>query len=469
MAKKIIVRLAVVGLLAGIIISSFFHCTVGILVITILLLALICWIGKRRQYIVLLLFFLLGWWRTNLMIVQRPAMTKSLDIEAVVEYRDFVADQQKLRLRSLTSPLPGAVIASVAHFPVYNVGDIMRLRCTPQSSVAGSDIRLLRRDQMQGVAVRCRTSQVTFIRYQASWSTPFFRFKDYIITTYDHLLPGPVAGLMQAMIVNERGGVSDDTTTNFSRSGLSHVVAISGMNMTLLIIAGRSFLTALGLRRKYSSSLLIVVLILYVMIIGSPASAVRAAVMSSTLLIAQLVRRPVDIMHLLTLVAGVLAIINPLAVVYDVGWQLSFLALTGLVWWTPWWTKVLSSVPERWSLRELMSATLAAQMFTWPLILYYFQVWPLWFLPANIVVVPLVGPIMIIGLLLPLIWWVPVIGSAASLIITLMIRWVLLVVTLVGTARWSVLPLPFSVVALIFSAGAMIIITKLINEKIYRH
>ncbi len=469
MAKKIIIRLAVIGLLTGIIVSSFFHTPIITLAIVVSSLSLICWVSEKRKYIVVLLFFVLGYWRTALMINDQPIFDQPLELDASVEYRDFDADQQRLRLQAMHHQVSGAIIVTVPHYPVYQVGDQVHVNCQPQPPGDTSDIRLLRRDQMQAVAIRCRRAKLTLVSHHINWTTPFFRFKDYIIVTYDRVLPGPVAGLMQAMIVNERGGVSDETTTNFSRSGLSHVVAISGMNMTLLIIAGRSLLSALGMRRTPGAILLIAVLILYVMIIGAPASAVRAAVMSSTLLIAQLVRRPVDIMHLLTLVAGVLAIINPLAVVYDVGWQLSFLALLGLIWWTPWWTQVLVWVTERWSLRELMSATLAAQMFTWPLILYYFQVWPLWFLPANIVVVPLVGPIMIIGLLLPLIWWVPVIGAVASLIITMMIRWVLWVVTLVGTAHWSVVPLPFSLVALIFSAGAMIIITQLINEKISCH
>ncbi|MFH0874231.1 MAG: ComEC/Rec2 family competence protein [Candidatus Komeilibacteria bacterium] len=463
MANKAIVRLAVLGLLAGILVSSFFVLSPLYLSGIIFVLAGICCYWRRFIWLLIVIFFLIGNWRTQMVIRYQPAVPATIDALAVVRYRDYSDDQQKLRLQ--IRGIPGAVQIAVNRFPVYHYGDVLRVRCQPQLTSQETEQSWQRRLQLQGISARCFSAVVSYDHSSIDWRSPFFTFKDYIINVYIKTLPGPVAGLMQAMIVNERGEVARDTTSNFSRSGLSHIVAISGMNMTLLIIAGQTFLVRLGLRRRQTAIFLIVVLTVYVMIIGLPASAVRAALMSSVVLLGYLVRRPIDITHTLLLVAGILALVNPLAVVYDIGWQLSFLALAGLIWWTPWWTRTLHWLPERWGLQELISATLAAQMLTWPLILYYFQIWALCFLPANILTVPLVGPIMISGLLLPLVWWIPIVGAVISLVVTLLIRWLLLVVTTVGSSSWAVLPIPFSSVALLLSAGLMIILTKLVNEK----
>ena len=463
MANKAIVRYSVLGLLAGILASSFFVLSWLYLFAAAAAIIVIWRRWHRGVWLTFFLFGLLGYWRTQAVLHYQPAVPPMIDAVATVRFRDYAEDEQRLRLQ--VPQIDGALQISVARFPQYRYGDVLRVRCQPRLTSEEQDQNWKRRLQLQGISARCVRASVQLDHQSVDWRSPFFRFKDYVMNVYIRVLPGSVAGLMQAMIVNERGEVSLLTKNNFSRSGLSHVVAISGMNMTLLIIAGRTFLSRLGLRRRPTAVILMSLLALYVMIIGAPASAVRAGLMSSVILLAFLLRRPVDIGHILVLVAGVLALVNPLAVVYDIGWQLSFLALAGLIWWTPWWTKIFWWLPQRWGLQELVSATLAAQMLTWPLILYYFQVWAVWFLPANVLTVPLVGPVMISGLLLPLVWWLPLIGPAVALLITLMIRWLLLVVNTVGLSPWAVLPLTFSVGALIVSGGFMIVLTRLVYAK----
>ena len=102
----------------------------------------------------------------------------------------------------------------------------------------------------------------------------------------------------------------------------------------------------------------------------------------------------------LLLVADIMIILNPYLLLYDLGWQLSFLSVLGLIYYSRFFGKVFSFLPDILKIKEVLATTLAAQFFIWPLVLYHFGILSLVSPVANFLVLPLATMILIFSFLL---------------------------------------------------------------------
>lgn len=156
---------------------------------------------------------------------------------------------------------------------------------------------------------------------------------------------------------------------------------------------------ALGLGRGRAFYFAIGLLTLFIIMVGLPASAVRAGIMGGLFLLAQKVGRPKAAFRTIVFAAALMLAFNPLLLRLDVGFQLSFLAVMGIIYLMPSFQNWLKKIPniDIFPLRNLLSMTLTAQVFTLPILIYNFgymsSVAPI----TNILIVPLLPFIMVLG------------------------------------------------------------------------
>lgn len=209
------------------------------------------------------------------------------------------------------------------------------------------------------------------------------------------LYPEPTAALLSGLLTGSRRGLPSDHTEAFRRTGLSHIIAISGTNITLVLAILSGLLFFLPLRWRLIPS--IGVLCLFTLLVGAEASVVRACIMGVLGLFALHCGRLPHARLSLLWAASAMLLWNPKQLWYDLGFQLSFLCVIGLTELSPVLRPALERVPNTLGMRDTLIATLTAQIMTFPLLLYRFGTLSLVAPIANILVLPLVAPAMLIG------------------------------------------------------------------------
>jgi competence protein ComEC len=181
------------------------------------------------------------------------------------------------------------------------------------------------------------------------------------------LLPSKEAGLASGLILGEKSKISPDTKRFLQASGTSHIIALSGYNIT--IILGLFLL----LRNRFSRMVNLLVpfffAALFVIMTGASASIVRAGIMGFMPALARFLGRPKNNIIALFLSAAVMVALNPYLLLFDVGFQLSFAAMIGLTYLTP---IIQTKINSKLLAFQIFSETLAAQLAVLPLIIYYF-------------------------------------------------------------------------------------------------
>lgn len=223
------------------------------------------------------------------------------------------------------------------------------------------------------------------------------KIKDKLRESNSKILPFPQSEILAAMTLGDSGLLPEYVKESFSKTGIRHIVAISGMHIAIIIGMLSAILSKTKLNR-WTFLLVSLFLIFYVILVGYPASAVRAGIMGSVLLLADNVRRKYFAERALCMAAFVMLLWNPLLLKYDVGFQLSFLAVLGILLSAPFFEKHLKFLKFEW-LKKITAITLAAQVFTLPILIYNFGIFSTVSPLANILVVPLLPLVMFGGFL----------------------------------------------------------------------
>jgi competence protein ComEC len=207
----------------------------------------------------------------------------------------------------------------------------------------------------------------------------------------------PVQGALgQGMVLGADDGVPDAVREDFRDAGLAHVLAASGQNVMLLVALAIPLLAAAGLSHSGRIPVLIALVALYVPLAGGGPSIQRAGVMGVAGLLAMLLSRPSSRRYALLLAACLTLGFDP-RVWGEPGWQLSFAAVVGILVLAPGIRRRLDALPP--ALAEGVALTAAATAATAPLVAHHFGTVSLVSLPANVLALPLIAPIMWIGML----------------------------------------------------------------------
>ena len=230
-----------------------------------------------------------------------------------------------------------------------------------------------------------------------------YRFRAHLIEITAKIFPAPESGLITGIILGPRNNISDDLYNAFRNSGTSHIIAISGFNIAILAaLISAICLRAFGHWKGAITALIAIAL--YAMLVGGGASVVRASIMGGLAIMAQQIGRKQAGLNTLALTAFVMLLFNPM-LLWDVGFQLSFFATLGLVWFASPFQEAFKNfaaryIPEEHLQRvadwtgEYFLFTIAAQITTLPVLLYHFHQVPFALLVANPLVLPAQPPLM---------------------------------------------------------------------------
>jgi competence protein ComEC len=236
-----------------------------------------------------------------------------------------------------------------------------------------------------------------------------YTLKERALQMVYRLYPDPEASLLAGILLGVEGGIPPDVKRAFQDTGTAHVIAISGFNIAIIGgLFATLFLRLLGAPRRFlAAGLSAVVIAFYALLVGAGPSVVRAAIMGVLSLFAVQLGRRQDGLNSLAVVAAVMLVFSPF-LLWDVSFQLSFMATLGLVVFAGMMTVGFANLasrrlPESTAQRlarpvgEYVLFTLAALVTTLPVIAYHFGRLSLTALIANPLILPAQPPVMVLG------------------------------------------------------------------------
>lgn len=244
-------------------------------------------------------------------------------------------------------------------------------------------------------------------------------------------------GIAEALLLGWREDVDESTQQQFRDAGITHLLCVSGLHVGVLALLVGGCLFFLGRRRwqrVVKGTVQLVAVWFFVLLTGMAPATLRAGVMFSLMILGDMGEQRPNTLNNLATSAVLIFCFAPMQL-FDVGFQLSYAAVLGIMAWQrplrdliP-WLAGRSSKPLRWFLGKVWEWTClstAAQLGTLPLVLYYFHQFPLYFLIANLTIVPFAGVLLATALLTVL--------SGGVAWITALLRWELDLVD--GLTRW---------------------------------
>jgi competence protein ComEC len=188
--------------------------------------------------------------------------------------------------------------------------------------------------------------------------------------------------------------LGDELETAFRRSGIIHIVVLSGYNIMIVVTF---VLYVLGWFLPVKARLVagIISIGVFALVVGLGASVVRASIMAGLGLLALVLGRRYAILRALFVAGAGMLVINPFLLVYDVGFQLSFMATLGLILVAPQFETLLARAPTHIGIKDFFIATVATQIAVLPLLLYHIGEFSLVALIVNMLVLPVVPAAML--------------------------------------------------------------------------
>jgi len=222
-----------------------------------------------------------------------------------------------------------------------------------------------------------------------------FHIKETFETQLNKLFSEPMASFEAGLLTGSRKGIPENLTNAFNITGLTHIIAISGYNISLIIILISSLFK--NVSRRIKIPIIITFIVIFTLFVGASAAVVRAAIMGMVSMIALWMGRQSIALNTLLISAFVMTLINPGILLYDVGFQLSFLATLGLILTGSHLQKIFAFMPGKFGIQEAFAMTLSAQIFALPVILFNFKRFSLVSPLANILVAPFIPFAMLFG------------------------------------------------------------------------
>ena len=301
----------------------------------------------------------------------------------------------------------GKILLTVSRYPIYEYGDILEISGKIKTPAEFPDFNYKDYLAKDGIYSVIYYPEIKKIGEANGAKIIFWKnilsFRDKLRESFYRIFPAPHSAILSAMILGDQGLMSKGLREKLSLTGTQHIISISGMNIVILAGILELIGLSLGLWRKHIFYFAATIIIFYVFMIGAPASAARAGIMGVILLFAQNSGKVSDNKRILILAAGVMLALNPLLLNLDIGFQLSFLAIIGIMYLQKPFEVLLKFVPEKWfwgffPLRSVAAMTLAAQIATLPVVVYNFGNISFIAPFANMLIVPLLGFIMLYGL-----------------------------------------------------------------------
>lgn len=222
-----------------------------------------------------------------------------------------------------------------------------------------------------------------------------FGAKEKYLIALAKAIPEPHSAFMAGLTVGAKQAIGKELLEDFRKTGIIHIVVLSGYNITLVADTIMRILSFLP--RVFGITLGVAGIILFAIMTGASATVVRASLMALLVILARTTGRIYQITWALFLIGFFMVLHNPKILRFDTGFQLSFLATFALIWLAPYFEKKFWFITKKWKLREIAAATISTQIFVLPLLLYKTGIFSVVSLPVNLLILIFVPATMLFG------------------------------------------------------------------------
>jgi competence protein ComEC len=317
-------------------------------------------------------------------------------------YSSLILSIDEITVNGKTEKVSGIALIRISRFPAYHYGDVLAVDGELRTPSQSSDFDYKSYLEHQGIYSVMYYPDVEVLDHSQGsrllqW---IYSVRESLSASLARALPEPQGSLAQAILLGLRGGIPDSLQGAFSDTGTAHLLAISGLHMSIIIAIFLSLGTLLfGRRRSIYIWLTLGLTWLYVLLAGMNPPIVRAAIMGSIFLIGEYLGRQRSAIIALAFAAAVMVGVQP-GLLWSISFQLSFLAMIGLVLLFPYfqnWGRNVVAAAFRGRetlasaggvITDLFAASAACIIAVWPLIAYNFGVISLVALPATFFSLP---------------------------------------------------------------------------------
>lgn len=400
---------------------------------------------KIRHILILLTFFAFGLWRT--VSYSGNYNFQIPDGEKEVALRGMISEETKISGTSQSiiflpeSSRDGQIEIITSQFPKYNFGENISVS-GKLSPLNPSDkySNYLRVKQIFGIMKYPKINIIELTNHNKITTLYQYIRKNLIgwrlnlEQVYSRILPEPQAGLLSGILLGSRADLTPETLNFLARTGTTHIIALSGYNIT--IVAMFTAIIFKNRSRRLSFWFPVLAIFAFVLATGFSASVIRAAIMGTLLLLANSTGRQPNALISILFASAVMVFLNPFILVYDVGFQLSFAAVSGILFLVPVIEKYFLFLGK--TLGSIIAATLSAQVFTWPIISVYFGTLSIISPLANLLILPLVPPLMFIGFLTGVAGLISLwLSQQLSFVIWLALTYIIKIIGTLGELNWA--------------------------------
>ncbi|MFA6588468.1 MAG: ComEC/Rec2 family competence protein [Patescibacteria group bacterium] len=363
---------------------------------SLVILVIVFWQIGAKGFFIGVMFLSLTIFRTQSFLDFEPLVATNYVAKGKVEK---ILDESFNRQNIIIESQNGNLLVSIVNQKI-KIGDYAEIFCQ-QVSIPKISFTKIRQNQLSGECLKPEIKKI--IPSKINFKNIFYQAGQNFSGSLQKILPLREASLAAGMTIGDTTNFSKAELDNFRKTGISHIIAVSGSNLSIILI----FITFVF--QKYFSKTLKILLISglifsFVVLTGGEASILRAAVMAILALIVQRLGRPVSGINLLFTAGIILLVINPSLLYDSKGFQLSFGATFGLIAFSQILENKFSFLPK--VINSVLAATLGATFGTLAISLINFQqvsiIGPL----VNIIVVPLVPWIMGLAIFVGLVGFV---------------------------------------------------------------
>lgn len=398
--------------MVGVFIAPLFPFDDKILFITFLTLFFIAFLFRKDKVVLVTaftaIFLVLGFWRFFYALPESSENFisfyngKEAEIQGYIESypqekdknETFTVEVSKVKIKDNWKDTRGKIYISISKLKDFEYGENIYLK--------GKLEGIADKDEEQNLInyyiARRTYSKMSFpeARKESGNSGNFifkflFKIKKAFEEKNDQVFIEPFASLVLGIILGVKR-VSRELLDNFNTVSISHIIVISGYNLSVIV----DFLKKVfqNFSRRISFWLPLLGITSFTFLVGAEAPVVRATIMAGVLLFAKKKGRKANGVFMLLFAAFIMVILNPFLLMYDVGFQLSFLATLGLILISEKILGLVKKIKIPFVLSEALASTVAAQIFILPLMIYYFGRLSLVAPLANVLVLPVVPFIM---------------------------------------------------------------------------
>ena len=407
----------------------------GFLIFALILIS-VFWKYKRiALFGFCLLFFSLGIWlhQSFCSRIENNELKNYINQEVVftsIVSNQPVQKEKTSKIEIQLQEIQGKILITSSKYPEYEYGDKLKITGKLEEPPTFKDFDYKDYLARNGIYALMFFPKIEFLERGLGNSAvkSIFYSKKKLKQGVDEIMSLPQSGLLAGLMFGDEDDTSKEWLEKFNLTGTRHITAVSGMNITIISALILNFLLVLGFWRHQAFYLSVIFIIFFILMIGAPASAIRAGIMGIIFLIAQYLGRVSNASGVIIFSAGLMLFFNPLLLT-DIGFQLSFLAVMGLIYLQPIFLNLLKKVPNNFELRYSLASTLSAQFFTFPVLIYNFGQIPLTGPFANVLIVPLLPVITVLGFVIS---FLAIFSSSSALIISfpvwLMLTYILKIV-----------------------------------------